>query len=94
MTLRLLVMCLAALVVLGYIWYRNRAALQRHEPRERAGRAVSDEAAQAFEDVADQIIAGSERLHHPVARSGSRRREAEAASREDATEAHHVQSRP
>lgn len=67
MTLRWIVMGVAALLVLAYIWFGNYRRTRREREVE-PGRGVADEAARAFEDVADQIIASSAHMHRPVAK--------------------------
>lgn len=55
MTLRVAVMIGAAMLVLAWLWWRGRQIRSRPGTDEE-GRGIIDEAAQAYEDVADEII--------------------------------------
>lgn len=55
MTPRVAVMIGAAMLVLAWLWWRGRQLRSRCAQREQ-GRGIVDEAAQAYEDIADEII--------------------------------------
>ena len=55
MTLRVAVMIGAALLVLAWLWWRGQR-LRSRKSETAVGPGIIDEAATAYEDVADQII--------------------------------------
>lgn len=55
MTLRVAVMIAAALLVLAWLWWRGQR-LRSRKGETPVGRGIIDEAATAYEDLADQIL--------------------------------------
>jgi len=55
MTLRVAVMIGSAVLVLAWLWWRGRRIRNRRVSDDQ-GRGIIDEAAQAYEDVADEIV--------------------------------------
>ncbi len=55
MILRISVMLVAAFMVLAFLWWRGRN-LDRRTSDNAKGRGLMDEAAAAYEDVAEQVI--------------------------------------
>lgn len=68
MTLRVAVMIAAALLVLAWLWWRGQR-LRSRKGKTADGRGIVDEAATAYEDVADQIISSKRPPSSPNGKS-------------------------
>ena len=76
MTFLITVMLFAVLGVFFYIWWNSRRSSMRSvDHPEVVGRAVTDEAAAAFEDVADEIMGFSNTAAHRSSNRAVRREE-------------------
>lgn len=66
-TLKYVVMGIAAILVLGFIWLRTRSRSDRNSSIRPAGRGLSDEMADAVDDVASEFLLSERARDHPLA---------------------------